>query len=1485
MDVKGSTVAFGHCNSINKCEAEVMSSEGDGTCAGTIQHFSCALSDYIQFLRDWSRTPGTPSNASHLDSGVNLFIPGINNPEDIIGDALPAVRFKEAVERLRNSVNEHSLIQQEHELDAQFEDLEILEDMARTHYQNACVLDILDQRIILLRALLALNPTSHPEREHPHLKLGEAFIVRFTHTDELDDLDSAISHYSKAHLVGVDQYSTLQGLTLCLLTRFDRTQNVVDLHKASSAVDQALSDMDVYDPSHYAYLCNLGFLLMERYQQNITAHGSSIEQAISYYRDVLLSCPTTPSSNLHTLQSIINNFSVVLLKGYDQSDIQIDADDMVNLLRNFMLLDPNTSPVKHNLLSHQLTKLLLIATYNREYSNEMLSVVRQFTNFKPLSDIQHYLALRALSTILVTRFGLLKNADNLDEAIAVYRDALPFALPYKREIDRVQYLNMLANMLVKRFQISGTEEDSKDITAIYHDILGSSILDPIKLQTTMKEYADFLALRFIKHSNPEYIHEAISMYRAALDLVSQNEGQSPNKGNILFELYQALLMVAEKEDEKEEAHACLNDAIDCLRTSVMLPEGDTERLTEARRLLSVCLLARSHANSDPDDINESVELSQDDKVQGYNIMFDIRNTMVLDINKLHDPQELENMIQIFRKTLTKEPFAHPKRPETLVSLGKALSSLFRFGGAKKQLNEAILHLREAVVLAPKSAVARLALSDVLLQKEQLQEHSSTADYLEEAKVHIRKCVSLIPTQPGQHSKRLLEQILKQLNNNFDSSELDHIPIMQELNLGKDLFDKARNMSLQLWLSFKISSDMKALDESIHYAREAAAVCPENYPHGAAVFHDLGSKLFRRYQDSKDLEDIDKALHSYFKGIEKLPPDHYLYSLYVGDFWIASILRILGHMEDMTEILTSISNICMLFRAGAMGSTSSPVPESFRAAKIRALLADACNHDSTLEVYEQAISLLPRLSSMATNIASRQETFKISSIDGLSRNAALFAIKIGKYNKAIEFLEAGRAVFWLQALQLRSPMDKLRDAAPNLYVRLSKISMELDRASMRMNAPCAPDNNAEKLVQDKELFQLENLNEEWQRTVDEVRELEEFQDFLLPPKISGLQKSIDKTVIFLIPGEQRSHALVMSINEVKHIGLSDAPYDKLHELVAYLPGSRLNEGFRPRGVIDELRVEAGIYNGDTTHADSYERKGRPRYFKHMNDEDRIKHVLDVLWKDVVRPIIHALEMYMNDSPLKVSWCPTGIFSFLPLHAAGTYNSDMSSIESTFDYLISSYLPTGNVLAHNKTPIDTTEEFKMMVVIDSDNLPNTIHELTAIEKHVDPDCLVKMGTQEYPALVESAASNLSNVSIAHFACHGKQMTDKPLDSALILKDGNLKISRIMEERIPNAALAFLCACETAVGDKDLPDEAMHLGATLLFSGFQEVVATMWSIADEDGPIVADTFYEHLFKDHPKKPNTEAAAEAIHTAITKLRKRGVGFMRWVPFIHLGR
>jgi CHAT domain-containing protein len=99
------------------------------------------------------------------------------------------------------------------------------------------------------------------------------------------------------------------------------------------------------------------------------------------------------------------------------------------------------------------------------------------------------------------------------------------------------------------------------------------------------------------------------------------------------------------------------------------------------------------------------------------------------------------------------------------------------------------------------------------------------------------------------------------------------------------------------------------------------------------------------------------------------------------------------------------------------------------------------------------------------------------------------------------------------------------------------------------------------------------------------------------------------------------------------------------------------------------------------------------------------------------------------------------------------------------------------------------------------------------------------QTSAANVREVADALPRAEIVHLACHGVQDQDDPLNSGFCLGDGMLTVSELMNIKLDRALLAFLSACETAKGDKNQPDQAIHLAAAMLFCGFRSIVATMW------------------------------------------------------------
>ena len=112
-------------------------------------------------------------------------------------------------------------------------------------------------------------------------------------------------------------------------------------------------------------------------------------------------------------------------------------------------------------------------------------------------------------------------------------------------------------------------------------------------------------------------------------------------------------------------------------------------------------------------------------------------------------------------------------------------------------------------------------------------------------------------------------------------------------------------------------------------------------------------------------------------------------------------------------------------------------------------------------------------------------------------------------------------------------------------------------------------------------------------------------------------------------------------------------------------------------------------------------------------------------------------------------------------------------------------------------------------------------------------------------------MENFPSIHLACHASQHEEIPLKSSIHLHDGPLELSEIIKKNLRNADFAFLSACQTSKGDAKLAEEAVHLASGMLAAGYRSVVGTMWSVLDEHGPDLAESFYKNLLEgeDGPK------------------------------------
>jgi CHAT domain-containing protein len=203
--------------------------------------------------------------------------------------------------------------------------------------------------------------------------------------------------------------------------------------------------------------------------------------------------------------------------------------------------------------------------------------------------------------------------------------------------------------------------------------------------------------------------------------------------------------------------------------------------------------------------------------------------------------------------------------------------------------------------------------------------------------------------------------------------------------------------------------------------------------------------------------------------------------------------------------------------------------------------------------------------------------------------------------------------------------------------------------------------------------------------------------------------------------------------------------------------------------------------------------------------------------------------------RLYWCATGAFTFIPLHAAGTYGG--SEAECCADYAVCSYTPTLTALlrAQKSNPSFYRHEVKLGLIAAMQSWDVNLPTLLNVEDEIS-HVRVAAKRSNVPvdnssscvgdtATVSRVAAMFESTNIVHIACHGKQNTAHALSCGFSLSDGNLSVSRLMDLDLKNAFFAFLSACETAKGDEKQPDQTIHLAAAMMFVGFRSVVATMW------------------------------------------------------------
>ncbi|KAG1851963.1 CHAT domain-containing protein [Suillus subluteus] len=817
-------------------------------------------------------------------------------------------------------------------------------------------------------------------------------------------------------------------------------------------------------------------------------------------------------------------------------------------------------------------------------------------------------------------------------------------------------------------------------------------------------------------------------------------------------------------------------------------------------------------------------------------------------------------IHLRRVVLQLCPPGHQNHPDALNQLSSVLRRRFRQYGSIDDIDESIRVGREAVSLCPEEHTSRATyLNNLGRSLRHRFNHQGRSHDLDEAICVYEEALRMRPV--GHETRHLsLDTLGGALRVRFirrgDVDDINKaISLRREaLTLnppGHPDHDAAlNNLAITLKIRYDKLDVNEDLDEAINLFRESLRVTRLDHPDRHRNLFNLSSVLRPRFTKTQKNEDIEEAIRLSQESLEALPslhPDRYFSYRWLEEAYL-SRYRV---QYNLVDLALAVDNFRLASRHPTCG-----LPDRIKTVQSWVTAAEEHNHTSALEAYKTCFDLLDaHLATRSSTISRREAAAAFSGTRSLPVDAASCAIHSKNLQQAVELAEQGRGQQWSLASRLRSPLEDLESTNPHLAHKFSELSKCLSDALGFVVG-------TDRAAVDRAETQYRKLTEQWRAAVADIRHVEGFSRFLAPLLYEDLQAAARQgPVIILIASQYSCSAIIVPTSgEPHHVSLPSVTLTDLNNLKdRFARAIRHASMMGPKVPRNDLIV-----------------------------------LLRTVWNEIMLPIVNVLQHVLKLKFLSRIWlCPTAAFTSIPLHAAHPFltKADGSKELCLEDLFICSYTPTLSALVRSRqmmkkrvTPSFATigqgqpgaGKGKALLAVDNEvELVRKLVPATANRTTISGDAATRAG----------ALKALEENTWVHLACHGKQDPTQPYDSHFVMRDGPLTLLDIMEKNIPHAEFAFLSACHTAVGDKETPDEVIHLAAGLQFSGFKSVVGTLWEVDDAVAKHVVEAFYKNMFKDLEEGGEMDCtkAAWALNRA-THTVKTKVPLEQRMVFVHIG-
>lgn len=887
-----------------------------------------------------------------------------------------------------------------------------------------------------------------------------------------------------------------------------------------------------------------------------------------------------------------------LRRFHDSIDLSI-LNTVASLLSWITISISETHPL-HVMAMIQLADALFMRFHLAHHKRDILNAVKflRHSRTHPAAQstfyIRHHIFFRTFVTAMTHA--------NLSGDIYEFRDVLVYVAGVQRELKAPSIPLSDPNSFITDTEYDHTihSGDRELLNAeILHrrDTLAKGIVSTTFYRKSVSNLGYLLSFRFREQNRRSDLDEAVFWAQLALDLTSQSDYERPAQLKSLARVLSDRFCEDNQSDDLRTAVGLMRECFSITPPTHVLR---WEYILELGQILFEQFEQDGNVNGLEEVIqlqNQARKLMPEDAAGQHILLNSLGFAFVRRFECMSGQQrDLDEATVMLRTALALTPPSHRGRLQSLCNLAGALFLRFRLTGQKGYLEEAIIFRQDALKLVVHpgnsshfSLILNLSIS--LSARYNIDGQQSDID---EAVLLAKKACDMTPpfhtrrpsvlmtlaTRLMTRAEEMRSPLSRRKNDINDSIEYGRqalkLTSSQTTSLYRPLI--LINLSSALCMKWEIESNRESLDESIMLVKKAMSLFPEDRPQHALCLHQLGKTLTRAYSYLNEQHYLDEAI-TMFRQCLKSPSISASLRFEIADEW--------------------------------------------------ATIADQHCHASAIEAYDAAVQVVPQVVSYNLDIHSRQEVLTNGPIKGFAQRAAKCALTRELHGKAIEYLEAGRVVFWGQFQRLRSPLGKLRKADPVIAEKVHTLFDKLERGSRRSKAINSFE-VGQNLAFDKESSLLSKLNEELSATLVKIRKITGLENFLRPLPLEELQvAAADGSIVFLIPNNNESHCLIMTSKSVFHMTIPKFDTDTLGTFVSSLKLAKSQSWVKRSSM--ELNEFEMMEDAVLLHAEgASDRLGAKRVgpLSDISSDTIFRRILTCLWGYVVEPVLKRLSINVS-----------------------------------------------------------------------------------------------------------------------------------------------------------------------------------------------------------------------------------------------------------------